>query len=86
MRASHCSLLTFEGGLLVREKRSQSLSVGSPSSDAVALLSVLRSESRSSHAEEVGDCGLDSSAFHEEAMPGAREAPGREPARRALSQ
>ena len=55
-------------------KRSQSLSVGSTSSDAAvedAADDALRSESRRSHAE-LGDCGLDSSVAHEEAaMPGA---------------
>eukprot|EP00964_Phaeocystis_antarctica_P019857 scaffold10953_cov60-Phaeocystis_antarctica.AAC.3 len=77
MRASHCSLLGFleSGGELTNSapaKRSQSLSVGSTSSDAAvedAVEDALRSESRRSHAE-LDDCGLDSSAAHGEAdMP-----------------
>ena len=62
-------------------KRSQSLSVGSTSSDAAvedAVEDALRSESRRSHAE-LDDCGLDSSAAHgEAAMPATlhcKEAP-----------
>ena len=62
-------------------KRSQSLSVGSTSSDAAvedAVEDALRSESRRSHAE-LDDCGLDSSAARgEAAMPATlhcKEAP-----------
>lgn len=87
LRASHCSLLAFleSDGELINSapaKRSQSLSVGSTSSDAAredAVEDALRSESRRSHAE-LGDCGLDSSVAHEEAAicparSTAREAP-----------
>ena len=61
-------------------KRSQSLSVGSTSSDAAvedAAEDAMLSESRRSHAE-FGDCGLDSSVAHEEAaMPGANHREGK---------
>ena len=65
-------------------KRSQSLSVGSTSSDAAvedAAEDAMLSESRRSHAE-FGDCGLDSSVAHEEAaMPGANHREGKHRAR-----